>query len=631
MGKGILIFVMASTLAGTAMYAAQGEKQLQQAADETEYKSEVLAREAAASAFNLLVGKVKRDFEGYRTNTTDLDYGKAKFDMAATDGEDGTVRLVVVGKYGNQEYEIVGSVSKSGANPLDAVTIVSPITGISLRDNYQINGGSSNHAIRVIWSATKEAFTNEMDANRVEGVSGIGDVLHDELDINVGLIRNKIQNFSGSNLITPKLGRGGMKDWWKDETKNSSSPAGTSSAPVVMRITKDVTFEGDFSGFGVLFVEGDLTFEDNASWNGLVYLAGKDAEFTMVNKASIVGAIIYDGTDSPEEIQPKDGGLSGGHFDVDVFDTPSSSREIYHQHAYDDKFNTSTIDVLTPGCKNGGLCWNSTVGASGLSEVEIVTRNTHNVSGTYELQVGSTLYPGDLSVPMVIKVNPAAISRFSVHFTSLCALAPSSPSDSQDKVDTRNGAFSIMVKDTGAKKYVAGSTDNTDSQSGVLYEMVTYHHVKKDEACVSGAPLALESQLWTNPKGDAYQGDDPTCESEDSNDFLYTDANARSKKWGTRKYQKGKNGKKSEKFWLPTGDCGVAGDVTDKKGKKGKKDQFTMEGDASISYNLTALQRLKSILSEMNVQGAAPKSTRLSSTPRKRDVVVKMDGTVAPK
>ncbi len=628
MGKGLLILVMASTFAVSAMYAVQSENKIDQITNESDYKAEILAREAAVSAYNVVVGQVKRDFDGYRTSSKDLEYGKAKYDMTASDAAGGTVEVIAVGKYGGHEYEIVGSVSRSGNESLDAVSITAPINSVSLKDAYSISGidpgGQSAHAMRTIWSATQDAFISEMNPEQVVGVDGDGDVIHDEIPIAIALLRSKIQSYTGSNAFFVKNKSWKSDVWLKDMVKlNVSNPTGSSSSPVVLRIAGDAILDKDFSGSGVLFVEGSVTMKKYASWSGLVFMAGNGSVFKMEDDASISGALIIDGIDSAPEFDdqkadPDDRGLAGGHFDVDVFGSAQSSRELYHQHAYDDRFNLTTLDVLKAGCKSGGLCWDQIMGPVNVSEVEIQTFNTANTQGTYSIKIGSTEYTGDMKTPLSMKVDPSQIKALRFSYTALCSLVMSSPSQVQDKPDTRNGAFSFRVINTSASGYVAGAT-NLGANSGLLYEMSVYHHARSNSNTCSGA-AAVETK-WLDPSGDVYAGDTPECASEDDNDD-YLDAVSRSKKWGSRHYTAATNGKKSSKFWTPTGSCS-----DELKSNKVKLvTQFEMSDDTSISYNSTILKKLKSMFSELDVKSDKPVARKLSSDARVTEKVFQRDG-----
>ena len=635
MGKGVLIFVLASSLSLSAMYMAGIESDVANATQQSEYQEEILARETATSAYNILVSKVKRDFDGYRGSYSDLSYGKATYDMSATGAEDGSVTVVAVGKYGTKEFEIVGTVSRSGQNVLDAVTLTAQVDEVELKDDYLITGedaggGNPVHAVKTIWDATVAAFGDEMAVDQVIGTGGDGDVVKEELDITVAALRGKIEAYSGTGKLISVAKNFKSKDWAKDNSAWGASDdgiMGTADAPAVAHIKADkVELSGDFTGTGILLVEGDLTLKDNASWNGLIFVAGSESVFKMEKQSSVSGAVIMDGIDSvlqQEQSGGDDAGLLGGHFDVDVFEEPDSDREIYHQHAYDDKFDTTVLDIFAPGCKSGGLCWSQVMGPLAVDEVEIVTFNASNSSGTYSIKTGSSQYTGDVSNPLSLTVDPADLTEFKFTFDSLCAMAPSSPSDSQSRPDTRNGAFSVRVFDTSAPGYVAGSTD-IGVNSGLVYEAITYWHTKDTSNCASAPAAGVGVDApWVDPSGDLYAGSDPICESEDENDF-YTDASERSKKWGSRKYQKATAGKSSKKWWNPTGECGDSD-----KGKTTK--QFIMKDDASIQYNSAALKRMKNVLDEFDEMNGAPVARRLGTASRNRDMVRKMDGTMADK
>lgn len=640
MGKGVLIFVLASTLSLSAMYMAGIESDVANATQQSEYQEEILARETATSAYNLLVSKVKRDFEGYRGSYSDLSYGKATYDMSATGADDGSVTVVAVGKYGTKEFEITGTVYRGGDNVLDAVTIMAQVDEVELKNDYLITGedaggGNAVHAVKTIWDATVSAFASEMELDQVIGTAGPGDVVKEQPDVTIAAIRGKIEAYNGDSKIFSVAKDFKSKDWAKGKYAwggNEDGIMGTIDAPVVAHLKVDkAELSGDFTGTGILLVEGDLTMKDNASWNGLVFVAGSESVFKMEKQSTITGAVIMDGIDSFVNIEAEkdggdDAGLLGGHFDVDVFEEPNSDREIYHQHAYDDKFDTTVLDIFASGCKSGGLCWNQVMGPLALDEVEIVTFNASNSSGTYSIKTNSAEYSGDVSNQVAVTVDPADLTEFKFTFDSLCAMAPSSPSDSQSRPDTRNGAFSVRVFDTSAPGYEAGSTD-IGVNSGLVYEAITYWHTKDNSSCGSSSSSSSSSSeddgLWRDPSGDVYAGTDPVCVSEDDND-LYTDAAERSKKWGSRKYQKGTNGKSSKKWWSPSGECGASD-----KGKTTK--QFIMHDDASITYNSQSLKRLKDIVSEFEEMLAAPVARRLSTASRDRDMVRKMDGTMAQK
>lgn len=603
MGKGVLIIVMATTMAAGVMYMSQSEQMLSQTSKEGDYKDEILARETAVSAYNLIVGKVKRDFDGYRSSYTDLDYGKAKYDISATSAEDGTVTVVATGKYGYHEYEITGSVSKGGGSVLDAVTISSPVSKITLSDNYVISGkdtradgsagsGSDVHGILTNVAATYTALLAERDSDQVIGMSGTTDIVQRQPRTDLGTLRSSILNYSGPD----------KESFSGDQRWDAGDAIGGSGLPKVVLVEGDVELKSSFSGYGVLFVSGTLKMKDDAFWNGIVYVIGSKSRVELKDDARVSGALVMDNseiTDVPAPVDEGDRGLPGGHFDVDVFDEENSTKEIYHEHRYDDKYDVTGVDILSSGCKKPGLCWDQVMGPLNLTEVKIRTINAGNSQGTYRLRVGSTLYTGSSTTPLSLTVDPRNITEFTYNFTALCSLAISRPSQVQDDTQTRNGAITIQVF-------------STDGSAKLVYELSIYHHQKsgREDSCTNEVLNASET-AWVNASGDTYSGDDEVCVSEDDNDN-YTDATARQNKWGNRKERGGEatKSKKSKKskdlFWSENGSCSRSD-----TGSPSEAMQFSMKNNASIVYNSRALKRLKDMFERFDLEDNTPVARRI--------------------
>jgi hypothetical protein len=646
MGKGVLIFVMASSLSLSAMYLAGTESDIASAESEADYKEAVIARETAQSAYNIVSSKVRRDFDSYRGAYTDLEYGKATYDIGATETDDGSITIIAVGRYGNHEYEIIGSVTRNTQTVLDALTVMTPIADVSLDGAYSISGmdrgglgpGPNVHGVLATNATAFEAFSDE--GSRVTGKGGTPDVVQGDPYVEIPAIRAAIKAYNGPGAATET----------GDFTWDDGDSVGSAGSPVILRVIGNLRLRRDFSGYGALFVEGDLTMEDNAAWHGLVYVAGSESAIRLDESAAIDGAMIVDGVDSADEIEPEpldddDRGLLGGHFDVDVFDEPNSTREIYHEHKYDDKYDVKGVDVINSGCKRQGLCWDQVMG-SVTSDVRITTINSSASSGTYEIKLGNTTYTGSSTETLNLTVDPRDLETFTYEFDALCSLAPSKPSDVQDDADYRNGALSIQVYSTG-------------TGAKLLYELSIYHHWKESDgnnSCNKSAPAELETE-WVSASGKNYSGQDTMCASEDDND-VYTDWTQRESKWGKRqrktskseksdneskKSKKSKKGSKSdwaswddqewansaswygEVFWANNGECAKS---NQNENVPANPMQFVMDGDASISYNGAALKRLKDMLQQFNMSDGTPTARRLieSSTNTLTKMTISNDG-----
>ncbi len=160
-----------------------------------------------------------------------------------------------------------------------------------------------------------------------------------------------------------------------------------------------------------------------------------------------------------------DQGLFGGHFDVDVYDSPSSTQELYHEHQFDDECNCSFIDIAND-CT---LLFDSVIRSNYPNDVRVEMINTHNGGGgTFSFQPeGGTRIVGYTADGFEAVFDPNALAEFQVNFMSLDALRPTSPSTSQDDPIDRDDAFSVRVYDV--------ITDE------LVYEIAVYHHFKPDE------------------------------------------------------------------------------------------------------------------------------------------------------
>ncbi len=157
-----------------------------------------------------------------------------------------------------------------------------------------------------------------------------------------------------------------------------------------------------------------------------------------------------------------DAGLVGGHFDVDVFDTASTS-ELYHEHQYDDKFDVTYIDVAN----DTRLLFRDIITAGYANPLRLEFVNTQNGgAGVFDFEAGDTVVRGQTSSGFTTTFNPDELVALKVEFYSLIALRGTNPGTSQDDMAGRDGSFSIKMWDT--------VTDE------LVYEIVAYHHIKKD-------------------------------------------------------------------------------------------------------------------------------------------------------
>lgn len=482
MGKGALMMVLAGIMAMSLAYVSKDESRYNSAIERADYEEKVLARETAQSAFNIIASKVINDFDNYRGSLTDKVITSGNYDISATEEVDGSVTVVAKGINGNHEYEITGSITLPTSTVLDALTVDAELDYTDMQNDYFITGintnsdgstpiGSNVHAILTTSQATATLVANDMASDQVVGVDGNMDVIVDSPELDLAALGTAIFAYSGSERIYYS-GNYTKGDKLQNET------FGSSANPVVLIVNGKLDLKNS-TGYGILYVTDKLKLEGSTVWHGLVFNIQNGGKFEMKNSAAVYGAVVlrstgngsnsgYSGEDS------EDAGLIGGHFDVDVFDIESDTKEVYHEHQYDDKYDVTFVDLLSSGCKHGGLCWDSLVDGYNNYRVE-VSNEDYSGAGTYILQTGSTVYSGTTADGFTLDlVDAEDLSQFSFNFVDLCNLMPSNPGNVQDDAGDRQGALTIKVFGFNGGSFNANNPYK-------VYELVVYHHVKNGE------------------------------------------------------------------------------------------------------------------------------------------------------
>jgi len=280
-------------MAASAMYISRDGTLLLQKQEEAGYEGQVLAREAAHSAFNIIVGRVKRDFDNYRETETNIDYRDVTYDVSAQDGPGGTVEVTALGSYDGYSYQVSGILERGDRHLFDAITIDGPVTTLNFENDYYISGldenldgssGAGPHVRGLLVSSTDayEKALNSAAASRVVGSDGLLDIVQRSPRTSLDMLESAILNYDDAALL---------------ETSGSaiyeSGTMGDPTAPRLLRVDGNVLLGGDFSGYGVLYATGNITFEDNAVWHGLVFgnnTAGGDHLFE--DNSVVLGSLL---------------------------------------------------------------------------------------------------------------------------------------------------------------------------------------------------------------------------------------------------------------------------------------------------------------------------------------------------
>lgn len=298
MGKYIVLAVLSVALASTLL-ARQGMlTDLETTESQANRQKQVLAREIARSAFEMGISELRRDFENWRVDRTQVQHEGGYFDLEASGPTSGPVSLTAVGYHGERAYEITGEATKDStvSSLANGITASIPITfdvsgggcsGNPCVSGFDVAGGEDRHGISLPPGADVDGICDEFD-DKVVGRGGGCDV---------------------------KARTEERDDWVESQMVQLNSEiqdaidAGSTEVTVC-----DGCKIGDLStDSGILYVTGELRYNGEEQWNGLVFVA--DGGSVRVNGGGDVkningGLMMSDSTDfkSDEEFE-----LNGGN------------------------------------------------------------------------------------------------------------------------------------------------------------------------------------------------------------------------------------------------------------------------------------------------------------------------------
>lgn len=475
MGKGIMIVVIASLLTIGSINSSDNETEIQAQLVRTEYEDQILARELAHSAFNLVVANASRDFSGFREDVNDVAYGDGEFAYSAVGDAQGPIALVAYGNVGSAVHRIDATLEKTGDPLLDAITFDGPFSSVTANGNsFLISGmntpveegeeagiAADGHAIRTTLDESQEQLLSEIDADQIVGILGEGDVVSGAPNIDLDALQDSI--LVHPDLITLE----------GNQRFNGSDSFGSRENPALVSIDGDVRINGNVSGFGVLMVNGSLKAAGTLQWEGLVIVNSSGGEAEFKGTVDIFGALVMRSlTPSGESGGYVDAGLAGGHLDVDVFGSGNSME--HHEHQYDDQHDTNQIDFLKDDCGvDGGLCWKDKVGDAGYTSVRMELLGTDNTEGNLHFETSTLLVEGRIDEGFNREASVADIDAFTLTFTEICDLNGSSPEAVQGDSNARDGMLTLQVFDATA-----------DEDALPIHEVTVYRH--SDAASCTG-------------------------------------------------------------------------------------------------------------------------------------------------
>ncbi len=500
MGKGLL-FLLAGVLLTSGFLLYDTHRVGQETAEEqVNYEEAIVAREIAQSAFDMGVSTVQRDFENGRLTLQQQDYQGGDYDLTTTTIDSENVSVRAEARFGEASVVMEGVLAKRLDKFLAALTFdVDGVVDPKADNNMTITGndtpppsaggglgaigtgdGPDATAFLAITEPVRDLVASKFPHARVYGAGGTGDFQFDAPDVDLDrLYAETIQYPTAAVYTSEKFdkdifpGGGGAHLFTGKKKEFKDVTFGSAGAPVVVRVTGvEQKFLGTTKGYGVLYLTTQkLEFKDSFRWEGLILIdAVNEKAEIKIDKGQVFGAMVVRRGEEEWVEEGTDGGLPGGHFDVDVF-APYKGRgmrKVYHQHQYDDKFNTTGVDLMSAGCKTGGgLCLNDLVISAGYEQVRAEFFNAEWSSGAYAITAGGTTYAGAPEDGFTGMLNAQELTAFGVNFLNLSDMWATSPGKVHGDHTNRNNAFTVRLYDTDTE---------TDE---LIYELSVYEHANR--------------------------------------------------------------------------------------------------------------------------------------------------------
>lgn len=466
MGKAALFYVAAASILLTGVYADLSTTNLATQREESAYYEQVIARDIAQSAFNVLVARTRSDFAGHRPNRSAVPYRDGEFAYSATGSPAGPVLLEATGEIGSALHRISGVLLSDAEARFAALTFDGPVRYVNPRGSAWIVSGVdseppgststeiplSGPGVRSVLESTDEVVQAAMPDRQVIGSEGEGHFVQGAGPVDFVQLARDIEDHPSKTVLV------GSQRW------NGSPRFGTPEAPVILVVEGDLTITGSAVGYGALLVKGsfEVTSAGTPRWEGLVIVQSQGGEHGILGNTRFFGAMALQSVTADGETGGEtDAGMLGGHFDVTV--VGAATNEILHQaHQYDDRYDTSGIDLMQPGCGlEGGLCWDEVV--DGVSAITVSVLNEESTAGRVYLETEDAVIDASLSAFVTQTLDLARLRALRFSFDGVCSLPGSSPTAVTGDTSNRGGAFTVRI---------------ADAASGTpLLDVSAYHHL----------------------------------------------------------------------------------------------------------------------------------------------------------
>jgi hypothetical protein len=285
MGKFALFIVIASGFLISLNGMTARESSLEIAATEAIYEHQQLARSVAMSAFNIASGRLRDDFESYRTTMTGQTLGEGTYDLAVEGPECGPVVVTTTGYQDGAGWSITATFNPEGGvaeeeEPPDYmgagitagnnITIKAPLTLAALG-----SANSNLHADNDLKLTVPGAYVSGFGTagNNLTLPSGqtAADIFHpnsnpDGDPLTQSGVAERDPQRPDRSILEPLADAIKPNDNWS----GTYAMGGTSSDPTIWIYDGSTKTAGDvvFTGYGIIFIDGNLTLEHKLSSTG---------------------------------------------------------------------------------------------------------------------------------------------------------------------------------------------------------------------------------------------------------------------------------------------------------------------------------------------------------------------------
>ena len=311
MGRLAILVVFVGTLGAGYATVSRNETQYNTSLTQADYEEQVLARETAESALELIVGKLKAAHRekmrvggiepvNYNTSLTDKAYRDSKYETRSTENAPGDIDVFAKGMLGISAYSINAKIQFKYGRQLDALVFDGDEEDLKINANNKLtlsgkdrktDGfnnflGSDGDGVSVHGASVRsgKSFTNFFDdaeTQQIEGRNGEGDVVNEPPSMDLAALSAEIEAYNGANRLTYE--GGGSMDKKKD--------LGSREAPAITVVNGDFWMKNQSKGYGVLLVNGDLNIDAGSRFEGLILVMGSDRTIDIAGNVEIYGSL----------------------------------------------------------------------------------------------------------------------------------------------------------------------------------------------------------------------------------------------------------------------------------------------------------------------------------------------------